>query len=390
MSAMRDAVIENAPLVLAVGGLVIGFLFGLAVYRTNYCAMGSLVRYPQLRRLPALPRLGAGRRDRPDRGHAARCGRRRRSQRARCTWRRPSTGSAISAGGLIFGVGMVFAGGCPSRNLARAGGGDLRALLTLMVLGLVAFMTIAGVLAPARAALEGATSRHARAGAEPGPRRPSRARTRVLRAVWAKAAAAAGLCRGGARLLLRRRQVPPIAAAHRLGPRRRPHGGGGLGADGARLRRDGGPAHAADLAHLHPPGGRHLAVAVALYRHADAGVRRGERIRRAARRVRGGRGHGPVPPGHLRRRRRHGAQPAGRGADGRGRRDGAGLHRRPGRHRRLDARARLVPHLRRHRRRRLSRGSGCWSGGSGRIECSARPSTRSMAGYGLRPVCVPG
>jgi hypothetical protein len=61
-------------------------------------------------------------------------------------------------GGLIFGIGMVLAGGCPSRNLARAGGGDLRALLTLVVLGLVAFMTIAGVLAPARAALEAATS----------------------------------------------------------------------------------------------------------------------------------------------------------------------------------------------------------------------------------------
>src|SRR5262249_8104699 len=62
------------------------------------------------------------------------------------------------AGGLLLGIGMVLAGGCPSRNLARAGGGDLRALMTLIVLGLVAFMTIAGILAPARAALEGATS----------------------------------------------------------------------------------------------------------------------------------------------------------------------------------------------------------------------------------------
>jgi hypothetical protein len=62
------------------------------------------------------------------------------------------------AGGLIFGIGMVLAGGCPSRNLARAGGGDLRALITLMVLGLVAFMTIGGLFAPPRAALERATS----------------------------------------------------------------------------------------------------------------------------------------------------------------------------------------------------------------------------------------
>ena len=62
---------------------------------------------------------------------------------------------------------MVLAGGCPSRNLARAGGGDLRALLTLMVLGLVAFMTIAGVLAPARAALEAGDQRRARRCAQP-------------------------------------------------------------------------------------------------------------------------------------------------------------------------------------------------------------------------------
>ena len=71
---------------------------------------------------------------------------------------RPSTGSGYIAGGFIFGIGMVFAGGCPSRNLARAGGGDLRSLLTLIVLGVVAYMTIAGLIAPVRAALESATA----------------------------------------------------------------------------------------------------------------------------------------------------------------------------------------------------------------------------------------
>ena len=62
------------------------------------------------------------------------------------------------AGGLMFGFGMVFAGGCASRNLARVGGGDLRALLTLIVLGLFAYMAIGGILGPIRAALEQATS----------------------------------------------------------------------------------------------------------------------------------------------------------------------------------------------------------------------------------------
>ena len=32
-------------------------------------------------------------------------------------------------GGLIFGFGMVLASGCPGRNLARVGGGDLKALV---------------------------------------------------------------------------------------------------------------------------------------------------------------------------------------------------------------------------------------------------------------------
>jgi hypothetical protein len=61
-------------------------------------------------------------------------------------------------GGLIFGFGMVFAGGCPSRNLARLGGGDLRSLMTLIVLGIVSYMTMGGILGPLRALLERATA----------------------------------------------------------------------------------------------------------------------------------------------------------------------------------------------------------------------------------------
>ena len=39
---LREILADNAPLVLALGGLLIGFVFGAVVYRTNYCAMGSL------------------------------------------------------------------------------------------------------------------------------------------------------------------------------------------------------------------------------------------------------------------------------------------------------------------------------------------------------------
>ena len=42
--SLRGMAIANAGawLALAVGGLVLGFAFGAIVFRTNYCAMGSL------------------------------------------------------------------------------------------------------------------------------------------------------------------------------------------------------------------------------------------------------------------------------------------------------------------------------------------------------------
>jgi len=58
-------------------------------------------------------------------------------------------------GGLMFGFGMVFSGGCISRNLVRAGSGDLRSVVILLVTGLFAFMTIGGLLGPARVAIFG-------------------------------------------------------------------------------------------------------------------------------------------------------------------------------------------------------------------------------------------
>jgi len=60
-------------------------------------------------------------------------------------------------GGLMFGFGMVLAGGCASRNLVRAGSGDLRALLVLIVVGIFAYMTIGGLFGPLRAELQNAT-----------------------------------------------------------------------------------------------------------------------------------------------------------------------------------------------------------------------------------------
>lgn len=55
-------------------------------------------------------------------------------------------------GGLLFGVGMVLTGGCGTRMLVLAAGGNLRSVVVFFVFGFVAYATIRGILAPARAA----------------------------------------------------------------------------------------------------------------------------------------------------------------------------------------------------------------------------------------------
>lgn len=57
---------------------------------------------------------------------------------------------AYIVGGVLFGFGMVLAGGCGSRSLTRTGGGSLKSLVVLLVLGLVAYITLRGMLAVLR------------------------------------------------------------------------------------------------------------------------------------------------------------------------------------------------------------------------------------------------
>ncbi len=57
------------------------------------------------------------------------------------------------AGGLLFGYGMVLANGCGSRALVLLGRGNLRSFVVVVVLGIVAEMTLKGLIAPVRIAL---------------------------------------------------------------------------------------------------------------------------------------------------------------------------------------------------------------------------------------------
>ena len=62
---------------------------------------------------------------------------------------------ASVVGGLIFGYGMALAGNCGYGALARAGGGDLRSFLIVLIMGMSAYITLGGPLATLRMGLFG-------------------------------------------------------------------------------------------------------------------------------------------------------------------------------------------------------------------------------------------
>lgn len=55
-----------------------------------------------------------------------------------------------AVGGLMFGFGMVLASGCGSRTLLRAGAGNLKAWVVLIVMAVSALMTLRGLFAVVR------------------------------------------------------------------------------------------------------------------------------------------------------------------------------------------------------------------------------------------------
>ncbi|MDX2259180.1 MAG: YeeE/YedE family protein [Hyphomicrobiaceae bacterium] len=60
----------------------------------------------------------------------------------------------VAVGGITFGLGMALVGTCSFGLIVRAGGGDLRAGLTALILGIVAMALTSGLLAPLRLAVD--------------------------------------------------------------------------------------------------------------------------------------------------------------------------------------------------------------------------------------------
>ncbi|MFZ1682083.1 MAG: YeeE/YedE family protein, partial [Rhizobiaceae bacterium] len=152
MENLAAWLVEAGPSAIAWGGLIIGAVFGFTVQRSNFCTMGSLndihvfgdtkrFRTWMLSIAVAIAAtLVLGRMGAFDIGRSM-----------YLTASVPLGGAIV--GGLLFGIGMVFGGGCATRNLVRVGAGDVRSLMVLLVMGLFAYMTIGGILGPLRVAL---------------------------------------------------------------------------------------------------------------------------------------------------------------------------------------------------------------------------------------------
>lgn len=157
MTSLRALIAASPDTSVTIGALLIGFLFGALLLKTNFCTMGAISDW-----------LIAGSRGRLGASALAAATAIVGTQALSLTgivdlgqslylMPRINWAGAIG-GGLLFGAGMVFAGGCPSRALARAGTGDVRALLAILIVGIAAYATISGVLGHLRVGLDVTTA----------------------------------------------------------------------------------------------------------------------------------------------------------------------------------------------------------------------------------------
>jgi len=137
---------------LALGGVLIGALFGFLAQRSRFCLRAAVVEVARGQLGPKLAiwlfafsaaivmtqlLIVAGHMETGNVRQLA------------------SQGSLSGAliGGLMFGMGMILARGCSSRLLVLAANGNLRALLSGLIFAVTAQASMSGILSPAREAL---------------------------------------------------------------------------------------------------------------------------------------------------------------------------------------------------------------------------------------------
>lgn len=65
----------------------------------------------------------------------------------------PTTLVATTIGGVLFGLGMALVGTCGFGTLARVGGGDLKSVVTFLIMGITAYATLRGATSYLRVTL---------------------------------------------------------------------------------------------------------------------------------------------------------------------------------------------------------------------------------------------
>jgi hypothetical protein len=139
--------------VVASAGFAAGILFGATANRTDFCAMGSLsdiVFMGDFRRFRAWLLAMAVAMIGTQALHGFKVVDIYQSiyLTANFGW----LGAII--GGLLFGFGMTLAGGCANKGLVRIGGGNLKSVMVIVIMGIFAYMTLRGLTGLARVEME--------------------------------------------------------------------------------------------------------------------------------------------------------------------------------------------------------------------------------------------
>lgn len=131
---------------VALLGFLVGIVFGVMVNKTNFCTMGAISDW-----------VNMGSKDRLRAWFLAIGVAMLASQTLQAAGV-VDLGEAVYLtqnfgwlghimGGFLFGIGMTLSSGCGQRTLVRVGGGNLKSLVVLLILGLTAYMTMRGLLA---------------------------------------------------------------------------------------------------------------------------------------------------------------------------------------------------------------------------------------------------
>jgi hypothetical protein len=135
----------NLAHVVAWGGLAIGLVVGFVSNKTHFCTLGAVSDLVNLgdwgRMRMWLLAIGiaiVGSNILEIQGLV---------DLDRSIYRAPNfTWLSYILGGFLFGAGMTLASGCGTKTLVRIGNGNLKSVVVFLVLGVVAYMSLRGVL----------------------------------------------------------------------------------------------------------------------------------------------------------------------------------------------------------------------------------------------------